>query len=175
MVWAIVGAIVGLYFGIRHMVNEHKEWEDTSITVLNGFLAFLFVALGCMVGFLIATVVGAFVPKHSVLIETTSMMAMKDQSTVSGSFFLGSGSIDGKWKYAFYTIGKDKSIKLQTVDVGEAMVFEDGEENPRVERYGKEFDEENWKYFAIGCDCANHYEFHVPKGSLTNQFKLDLE
>ncbi|MEO2600972.1 hypothetical protein [Clostridium butyricum] len=103
--------------------------------------------------------------------------ALQDSSGMQGRFFLGSGYINNKLQYSIVIEDEYGGKKIQQLDNDRTSLFEDGETyiiayqnkytNPLVIK-------------LLGTDLAlnenvTRYEIHIPKGSVTTQYNIDLK
>lgn len=108
--------------------------------------------------------------------ESFTLITMKDGSNSSGSFFLGTGSVDGVMKHTFYYQEKNGDIKLKQIDASDAIIRY-GKWNKAILHYEETLATDSWinyiSYdFNIGDD---KYLFEVPKGTIKTDFVLDAE
>lgn len=100
---------------------------------------------------------------------TENMVALKDNTSISGSFFLGCGNIDSEMTYV-YAVETDKGIVTKTIEKDRYDVYikyTDGQ--PYVEYWDGEDDP--WR---LPSESA-YYVFYVPEGSVINTYEIDLE
>lgn len=111
------------------------------------------------------------------IITNTSIVSLNDGSLTSGSFFLGSGSLDQRTMY-FYYEGSEDTYRLKRVPTDDATIKTDENDHPYItkivattcgtyrdgsSRCDKIYD---WSHAT--------YVFHVPKGTITkDNFNLD--
>lgn len=133
------------------------------------------VLLGGTVGF----VVGLMIP--SKMIEQKSsfkLMNLQDGSQVSGNFFLGSGTIEGKMNYVFYYNLDSTTFAMAQIKYDIATVkYTKDSTTAYVECY-KTIDDKNyfWNNFSIDTDYGNmRYVIYVPKGTIKTNYNLDAQ
>jgi len=152
------------------------DYNDFWSNLFIGGILFVFImAMSFLVGVVVTMFVGDMLPSKTVRTDEHGLVAMEDQNGLHGDFFLGTGSIGSEWKFAYYEKGDDGSVKLKVVDVEDAKIFEDGGDDPRVVVYKKELANKDLKRWGVLGESHYSYEFHIPQGSITNQFKLDLD
>lgn len=172
-----------------------------TIGVIGGFLFgcitdgdFFLGLLGSVLGFLIAVLIsillcGLVIPiaadaagaTHSVeKVEVTPLYALKDNSNISGTFFLGSGSID-ETDYYYYIIreeGKGYCVQKKAINNYTYLDYLNSEgceyDKPCVVYYYDEWDSKILRFFAWSPE--NWHTFYVPEGSIIeNYYEVDLE
>lgn len=154
------------------------------------FLGFLGSVIGLLFATLISIVVcGLAIPMvadvagatHSVeKVEVTPLYALKDNSNISGTFFLGSGSID-ETDYYYYIIreeGKGYCVQKKAINNYTYLDYLNSEgceyDEPCVVYYYDEWDSKILRFFAWSPE--NWHTFYVPEGSIIeNYYEVDLE
>lgn len=177
LIVTIVGIIIGLY---------KCGWDDLDNFFNNIGRAFVgfFVGgfVGILVGALLALLVGTILKNYHPedIVENVEgveyISTLQDNYGVSGSFFLGSGSIDGEMKYAYYVsdtvqtspkIVVDYSLELIDTDIVTVRFINDSTIIPHIAKIRKNY-YSNWAMWS------NIYRvIYVPKGTIRNEFKLD--
>lgn len=98
-----------------------------------------------------------------------NLVALKDNSSISGSFFLGYGDINSEMNYV-YAVESEKGITTVTIDQDKYKVYikyTDGQ--PYVEYW--DAPEDLWRLSAE----YPYYVFYIPNGSVINAYEIDLE
>ena len=109
-----VGTIGGFLFGC--VVDD-----DFGLGILTSILGFLMAALVSLVvcGFAVPIAAEAAGATHSIeRVEVTPLYALKDNSNISGTFFLGSGSVN-ETDYYYYIVreeGKGYCVKKKAIN-----------------------------------------------------------
>jgi hypothetical protein len=105
-------------------------------------------------------------------IEDTDIYALQDNITTEGSFFLGSGHIDDELKY-FYVKETDIGYTVCNVDADQSYIrYTD--DRCHIEKQTCAFTNEfvNWIAFPFN---DTRYIFHIPDGSIMNNYVVDLK
>ena len=145
---------------------------------IEDFIDFLLVTIGAILAFLggalVGLLIGLCLPKYYVYEKATfELESIQDNSSISGSFFLGSGRVNGTMSYAFYYKNSDNEYKLQTVDANNsAIIYTDS--IPIFEQYTLRMVNNNWSILGM-YDGQKKYKFKIPQGSIKNNFNLDTE
>jgi len=126
--------------------------------------------------FAIFGIVVIFEPTTEVCTQS-QLVVMHDNTATSGTFFLGSGSLDGGANYLFYEKNNDGSTVLTSVGTYSGEGYE--EYRPKV------FQEDRTDGIVIKCrekgvwtglyDTRIRYEFHIPNDSIITGYKLDAQ
>lgn len=129
--------------------------------------------IGVLIGVFSGLFLAVFIDAEMVIKEDVyEIEVLNDNQSVSGSFFIGSGQIEGKMKYVFYSKDKNK-FKLNQVDYDKAEIeYTSG--TPVVIKYSKEYTNSFKNNFAIDL-WESTYLFKIPSGSINNEFSLDAK
>ena len=79
------------------------------------------------------------ITEASEVVASTNLVTLQDNSSVTGSFFLGSGSLNNKTHYAFY-YETDHGYKYKTIDAESSsnpvyIKYISADEAPRIDQY----------------------------------------
>ncbi len=154
--WTFLITLVGipLLFVIIILMTKKKDW---------GIM--LYSIPGCAITFFSPFIMGDILPRAHYDIKT-QIVSVNRESKISGSFFLGCGTV-GQTSYYYYyeKIGKDTYI-LGKQPVSETIIVEDGGAYllSRIEKQ-----DDKWGY---GCERTVSKELHVPKGTIIKEFRL---
>lgn len=104
--------------------------------------------------------------------EDHQLVSIRDGSGMYGSFFLGTGTIQDRQYYIFYT--KDgEGFRPQKVswDNGSVKIFEENRTDGTLHiTYQKSA---LAPYWAMPIKCGFRYEFHIPTGTINKTFRLE--
>lgn len=165
MFWIILGIILGMVFFYT------LDYEFNGIVLLGGVFG------GFMIGgiTLIFTSAILSLPCKEVLKEEYELHAIVDNSEITGDFFLGCGSI-GEDKYYSYIIETERGKTVETLKIEECndIYFKDTVETPMLKYYESEFEKDWWYWFAFPTE-DNYWVFHIPEGSIIEDYEIDLK
>lgn len=167
MFWFILAFVVVVGLGIS-MYRADRPYNYPS----DFWVPFTFMLAG---GFMVAGLLCMFsdyVFDDQVTSTTASPLAnLSDGSQTTGSFFLGSGRIEGRQYFAYYANDGDGSYTLEQQPASLSKVrFTDGEPFIMTEHLnGGSF------WFAPWANHGERYTFYVPKGSIDNHYTLDAK
>lgn len=160
IIFVVIGIISGIYKGM--------DEGDFEIGII---LSLIRALLGGLFGFLVAISLPC---KMETVKTTLQLESLQDNGSVEGSFFLGSGQIDGTMKYVFY-YKYGEYYKLGQADYKYVSV-KYSNENPKVEIFTrKEVDGAFINNFAVDLGKEPMYIIYVPKGSIKQGFTLDAQ
>ena len=150
--------------------------------------------LGSVAGFLFAALISIFVCGLAIpmaaeaagaaqsieKVEVTPLYALKDNSNLSGTFFLGSGSVN-ETDYYYYIVreeGKGYCVKKKAINYYTYLDYLNAEDceydEPCLAYYYNQWDSKILRFFAWSPE--NWYTFYVPEGSIIeNYYEVDLE
>lgn len=147
-------------------------WGILESEVFMGFvMAFFFGIITLFLSVVLACTIGIF-PEKVETFERKNIVALQDNNSIKGSFFLFSGQIDGV-SYYHYMEQKDGYKVANKIGVDNARIYEDGENF--IEECKIEFKNRNWDEWAGIWDKTCDSRIHIPKDSITNEFNIDLK
>lgn len=164
MITIILFSIIGLVFSGK-LLWEEEDLRNISFVEVIVSLGVVIIAafFGLMFAFMLPA-------ETEVKTYQYKIVSLKDNSSMTGNFFLGSGNIDGTMNYVFYT-EKNGTYKLNILDYKEASIRYDS--IPRVEEYRTQMKVNGVvNYFAID-DYSSTYIIYIPEGSIKQNFTLD--
>lgn len=166
----VVGLAIGLLTYLKCSTNTLAECLFR--TVMGGFI-------GLVVGFLTAMLCSPLVPKILVSNEPITLVSMRNQDGLSGSFIFGSGSINSNLSYNFLMKEKDQSMVPGSVLASEIVHFIEDPELKNIGYWQTTFrvsDPSHWFYkwtvFHSDNKRIARQEFRVPVGSVIQQFNI---
>jgi hypothetical protein len=160
----LVGLIYGIIYGI-------KIWISCEI-ILSIAIVLLCACVGAIIGAGISIVIGLIPKIEYDQISKQELIALKDNISINGSFFLGSGNIDGKLKYYFYIKTKSGGFKAQNIEADNVEIFENNK-TPCIIKYESKFKNIIWNWIAF--TIKEKAEINIPKGSILRNYKLNLK
>lgn len=154
IITVLIGMVIAIY------ITYQSIWCEDYI--LNTLIS---VILSMPIGLLIAL----FVPHENETITTTyEIETIKDNNSVFGSFFIGSGQIEGKMKYVFY-YKTDDAFKIKQIDYDKVSI-KYSNETPKVEKYI------NCSKSKFSITFKNErYIVFVPQGTIKQNYTLDAQ
>lgn len=117
----------------------------------------------------LSLIIGGTMPK-TMTYENIDIVALKDNSSISGSFFLGTGTVDGEMKYAYY-LKDGNGFKLESIDSDDVKIVYGNHPHIKKESGCKS----SWEWITPCIYNGDVVEIIVPEGSIMNNFKLDAE
>jgi len=159
---------VCLIAGIIIMIIREQRYG------LPDFVEYIMLGLmGGIAGFAVGALLALALPmKTQVSAYENEIVALQDNLGTSGSFFLGSGNIDGSIKYVFY-YKAEGSFRMAQVDYKDAVIKYSDE--AKVIRYKEEPIGAFINLFALDIPSRDEYEIYVPKGTIKNDYNLDAQ
>ncbi len=168
MITIIICGIIGLVIALVSIFDGFDYIGDI-------LFYFLFGIVGAIFGGLIGLLIALALPAQTEIVKTTyKLEALQDNNSVKGSFFLGSGQIEGKMKYVFY-YENDGYYKLEQADYEEVKV-KYSDEKPKVERFNRNYVKDALiNHFAIDLNSYQEYIIYVPEGTIKQDYYLDAQ
>ena len=139
-------------------------------------------AFGFMVSWLAAVIVGWAVygdQDTKRVAETHALVNISDRMSVEGHFYLFGGSIEGVPQYAWYEETSANTFRQKSADADDSdihYILDGGQPRYVVTRekcVGRAL--QDWGFAGPCDDTYVHYDFYVPKGSITNTYRLDAQ
>lgn len=168
-----IAFIIAVLAGLNMTTGRYAEFQS----IPGKMFAWLFcvpfmTAIGGILSTLMLILVGFiwWVPFDYHPSETRDLQAIKMNDNLRGSFFLGTGSIDGNPSYIFYykTGGGYRTDKVQADNV---LIIEDNT-TPRIVKITESLP--SWLVFGPLKDWDHSYEIHVPSGSVKPMINMNL-
>ncbi|AMB18761.1 hypothetical protein BH780_gp178 [Bacillus phage Eldridge] len=164
----IVALVLSGIIGYKAIDNGYEfEFMDWVLACVMGFVAFIVLGL---------VVIGlSTIPEANYkLIEESKIYALKDKSGTEGSFFLGSGQIKDEQKY-FFIREQEGGKVMDSIDMDEAILYE-GAKETKVEKYEAVIKNKVARFlFTSASPRGNKYKLYIPEGSITADYKVDME
>lgn len=153
------------------VVKDWCGWLDIILVFLSGVLGGAIAILVIMIGSAFATAY-ADTNLSEQPTSTTYLYALQDNSTASGSFFLGSGNIDGEQKYVYMAKTKN-GYRMGSIPAEDCYINESADK-PKIEQYKNGYKSKFFRnnLFFLGDDS---YKIYIPKGSIKYNFEVDLK
>lgn len=114
-----------------------------------------------------------------------TLVSLQDSSQLSGQLHGGAfyvrASIDTEERYTFYYKLENGGYKNAKVDADHTTIFEQDSGTPHIVQYTVTFKSKMPKWlhntlaFGFGNEQYNTFELYIPKGSLVQDFTLDLK
>lgn len=166
IIGSILGICLGIYFGIRDR-NEGERWYKFDWTLPFGLMS---------MGFVLSILIALLIPLKTITVKySCEIEAIQDNGSISGSFFLGSGHVNGGISYYLYVKG-DNGIGMIKIDADNALIHYS--DNPHIVILKQEEDKNSLRNkFSIRPthEQDNEYDIYIPKGSIRNDFTLDAK
>lgn len=158
MIFIIVGIIIGV--------------------ILDDFSKIFGGVCGFVVGLVIYGILGSIIGGGLQTVEninTQNIVALNDSSKIEGQRYLFSGYINESLVYR-YIIETEKGKHIEECKADNGYIKEENINNPYVEIHTYTF-KHDWCYlFAININYVENYSvFHVPGGTVTNEYNVDLK
>ncbi|MFA6365544.1 MAG: hypothetical protein WCW78_04070 [Candidatus Paceibacterota bacterium] len=135
------------------------------------FITFVLTIVGAGIGMIIALIIGTQIEQYEQS-TTLNLVSLRNNDGISGSFFLGTGTI-GTSNYYLYNSGTEDAFKPGKVEAeGNITVFQEKRTNGTLTIFVHAFKNQSAYWYADHLGNPR-YEFHIPKGSLKSGFALN--
>lgn len=161
----IIPIAIGIYFGVI--------WSDWVEGLSAGLFSLLISLILCFPivfggGAIIDCCTEAEVETTHIRVE--KLIAFKDNSEMSGTFFLGTGYIGEDLNY-HYIVETEKGMEIKHTSMEDCYLNYDDE--PRIEYRSYKF--KNPVLYCLFMGPMSEEYIFVPEGSITNEYNIDLE
>lgn len=143
-------------------ISIYKEWRDVDVVI------------SIYLGFIIGLIIAFALPAETKTVKKVEYIeCLQDNNQFEGSFFLGSGTINGVWKYTYYA-KYGNSYYLKQVDAHTARIRYTSSK-PRIEY--TETEQTNFNkginLFALDLTDSSIKTIYIPKNSIKQHYNLD--
>lgn len=167
MYWIILLGLVGVVLG-----TICDFWLDTG----SWFFGLFSALLGIIGGLIIGLSMGASVATVQLQTKHEKLVALRDTTATTGSFFLGSGSVNDNLTYFYYADKGTAGIQPGQVapDLNDHVAFyEDSTpQTANLDVYETRSVKHSRWYITSNNDTT--YKFHLPKDSILQNYTLNL-
>jgi hypothetical protein len=109
--------------------------------------------------------------KYKAIYSEQTLVAIRDKSGVSGSFFLGSGTIDEQQYYFYYAKLPNGGFIADKILSNGVTIYEEKRKDAVLRKYECVFRNKWMRLIAIDSG-AYEVEFHVPIGTIRRGFSI---
>lgn len=163
MLWLIIFGAIGVILGAIYFGRELGGFEGVFLGILSG------VMFGLVAGLLANVVAIPFMGGNDV-VESQDLQSMATSSGISGTFFLGIGTVDSTPEYHYFVKTANGGFEEKSTETEYATVYEtDG--TPHVDVTWTDSSNEWLGLFSTKLK-DEHYNFYVPKGSVVQTYTL---
>lgn len=165
ILFTVVGVVFGYQVGIE---------LDSS----TGWFSFMFGAMGLMIGCMAALVAGLFLTSPEHFEEKTvsnRLVSLNSQISVSGNFFLGTGSVSGVKTY-YYFVDTPKGVNSRSVSASNSYIVETDSVEPKIVKHNYQLSQPSSIWTSIYIPLAfisptDYNRLYIPEGSIKHQYK----
>jgi hypothetical protein len=169
---------VGIFSGVLWYHSRHDKCNrDRSEDAGNAItLASIIIIAGVFVLYIVSR---SFIPMDKIECSTREyeIASLQDNSTIHGSFILGSGTIESVPTYFFYYKVYGGGYKLGKVQYYDMTIIEDDSFTPGVYKAWFQHTPCNKKLnrWVIRKQSKYYYYIYVPSGTIIKNFHLDTK
>jgi len=134
----------------------------------------LILSMSVLPGAMLAYLIGSGAPTTYVSREEYKMVALTNKTAISGSFFLGAGTIHGESQFFFAYYSDKESGKIEFFQVSPyfCQVYEEKREDAIMKVMYKEVADPAWNLWIVKGSSHPVMEFHVPEGTIA--YEIDF-
>lgn len=173
MLWLILAGLVWIGITVFFIYKSHNDswfdWSDAFLgSVLTLIVSVMFAAALLLFSSVFATAADAHIDYE---LETdTKMIALKDNSDITGSKFVFSGYVDDDLYY-YYATDTELGYKVEKVKASRSYIrYSD---NTHIEKYNAVYS--NWFVRLITFPEDDRYIIYCPDKTITQAFGINLE
>lgn len=160
-----------LLFLIPTAITVHtRRYDGTGPYLIGVWL--ISAVISFAVGLIVTAIAASSVPASSYTAGSQPLAALSTGSETSGSFFLGSGTIDEEPSYTYIVQESDGALFLKSMSAEDVAVYEDASPSTATLSYEIEIVDNWWLHFRPFERRMVNYEFHIPAGSVTRDFTV---
>lgn len=126
------------------------------------------------VAFALALMIGAGVTTGPQVYTTYELRALQTTKDLEGRFFLGTGTIKEERMVAYLRY-VDGYTELRSAPADRSRIFEDGGDKPYVQKWGTVIDNPVLLPFKSAWRFGELWDFHVPAGSVIENYTVEAE
>lgn len=170
MIWFIIGLIISVILIIYFAIDE---WWSFFEGFWCSILILLVMAIASsLVWFTASVVISSCTEPNYSVIEDTKIVALKDNQNIHGNFYIMGGYVNEDLYY-YYATETEFGYKTEKISSDNAYIkYTDGE--PHIEKYTAEFSKDSANIWGVPL-YSDRYVIYCPEGTVTNEFKVDLE
>lgn len=170
MIWFIVGLVVAIAIIIFAWRNEWYDWGEKISCSIGVLIAFF--AISLIVCLIASKITSCCAEVKYNIVSDTKIVALKDNQNVDGNFYILGGYVDEDLYY-YYATETEFGYKTEKIKADNAYIkYTDGESH--IEKYEGDFVNECTYFWGFPM-YDYRYIIYCPKGTVTNEFNVDLE
>ena len=173
MLWLILAGLVWVGLTVFFIYKAHNDdWFDVADAFLGSILTLIasFVVAVLILLFSSVFVTAADAHIYYKLETDTKIIALKDNSDITGSRFICSGYVDDDLYY-YYATDTELGYKVEKVKASQSYIrYSD---NTHIEKYNAVYS--NWLVRLITLPDDDRYVIYCPDKTITQYFEINLE
>lgn len=150
---------------------------DFENIMMGFFLGFM---LALLMGIILGTTGSVVAQSNPNLVETYQteeipLCALRDNMGTSGTFFLGTGSVDSKMKYFYLIKDGQGRMSIEGIYVNNAYLVEFADDSSMAPHILREYTHfKSWILRVLLIYYKDTTTFYIPEGSIQYNFNVDL-
>lgn len=163
---------------ILYLTKEYKEYS--SLELADYFLSFMASLLVAVITFGAIIITSLTIDHNSnkelIVAETKTIYALNDKTSINGQSFLFSGYIKEDLVYRMF-VEENGGKKLKELKPSSVTIYEEDKDCDKfIETYKYKYTNSFIKWLLGESTWDDDtYKIHIPKGSITTEYKLDLQ
>ena len=165
LIAAGLALIVAFWGGLGEPKGKEK------LRFMAGLFVIFFIIFAIFGLFLTAAALHAPQYEERTFTTDTRIYSLRTESSLSGSFFLGCGSIEGTLSYIYYADAGNGGMLLKTIPSAGVVIYQDEADNPYLRTFttsdvNVKTGEREYSIFDL-----KQHEIHIPPGSVIQEYK----
>lgn len=129
---------------------------------------------GLFLGIILTIIIGLFFETTTEVYSSERIYALQDNNSITGSFFLGSGSVEGDIKY-YYLVAEDGGKFMKSVSADEVIIHDDvSSDSARIDNHRAVFKNKNNMRWGMPMTLAKNH-IYIPSGAIKYNYNVDLQ
>ncbi len=173
MIWPYLFALIFLIFGFDEFFKPKFYEMQYGLTdyFMNSILYGMFAVTAWFMGVAFGACLSIPLKKKWKKTSTTGLISLRDESGVSGSFFLGTGSIQHSSYYFFYRENGTGYSPGKVLADESVTIYEQRRQHAFIVTYTHVLANPWLEWIAVYFTTEKH-EIFIPLGSITKKFSL---
>lgn len=170
MIWVIIGLVIFIMMTVKLCCDGWYSWTEKFLISLANLIITIFATI--LVVVFVSGIVSSCAEVDYDMESDTKIIALKDNQNVNGNFYIMGGYVDENLYY-YYATETEFGYKTEKVRADSSYIkYTDGETH--IEKYEPEFVNDYVYLFALPMQLSR-YIIYCPEGTVTNDFRIDLE
>ena len=170
MIWVIIGLVIFIVMTVKLCCDGCYSWTEKFLISLTNLIITILATI--LVVVFVSGIVSFFFFFDYDMESDIKIVALKDNQNVNGSFYIMGGYVDEDLYY-YYATETEFGYKTEKVK-SENTYIKYTDDETHIEKYEPKFVNEFAYLFGFPMQLSRHI-IYCPEGTVTNDFRIDLE